>query len=205
MNQIIRRLRSPARAGVFATLALALVGPLSAQTTPTIVRQASSLSLDEALHMAEGGSEDVAIARAGVLRARGEQYRARSEFFPQLYGTASYTRTLRSEFQALADNAPPPDPDAIGPKPHPTNPALGAACRNYLNPGGTVEEQLAGLDSAVRCGGGSPLEAFRDLPFGQANQWRLGLSLSQNVFAGGRIAAQYRAARAGQRSWATGW
>lgn len=43
-------------------------------------------------------------------------------------------------------------------------------------------------------GGASP---FSDLPFGQADTWRLGLSLSQGVYQGGRVLAQRRLASAG--------
>lgn len=41
---------------------------------------------------------------------------------------------------------------------------------------------------------------FDDLPFGQKNQYSLGLSLSQNLFAGGRLVAQKRGADARYRS-----
>jgi outer membrane protein TolC len=41
---------------------------------------------------------------------------------------------------------------------------------------------------------------FSNLPFGRPNQWNLGLSLSQNLFTGGRVGAQNRIASAGKRS-----
>jgi outer membrane protein TolC len=44
-----------------------------------------------------------------------------------------------------------------------------------------------------------PFGSFADLPFGQPNQWSFGLSLSQNLFAGGRILAQNRIAAANRR------
>ena len=59
------------------------------------------LSLDEALDLAAGESEQVWIAEAGVDRAEGGRLVARSERFPQVSGTADYTRTLRSQFQDL--------------------------------------------------------------------------------------------------------
>ena len=43
-------------------------------------------------------------------------------------------------------------------------------------------------------------DLFVDLPFGRVNQLNGGLSLSQTVFAGGRVTAQARAANAGRRS-----
>jgi outer membrane protein TolC len=112
-----------------------------------------ALSLEDALTIAEGKSELIAIARAGVSRADGEQRRARSERYPQLTAAASYDRTLASEFDDLFQNI---DGD----------------------------------------GGGE--EGFEDLPFGQKNIWRLNLSFSQALYAGGRIVAQERAAAAGR-------
>jgi outer membrane protein TolC len=70
-----------------------------------------ALSLDEALAIAEKESETVAIARAGIEVARGEQRQARSEFFPQLSASARYLRTLKTQFAGLADEGdggPPP-------------------------------------------------------------------------------------------------
>jgi outer membrane protein len=44
--------------------------------------------------------------------------------------------------------------------------------------------------------GGGDSSSLSDLPFGQANQYRLGLVLNQNLWTGGRIKAQTRAAQA---------
>jgi outer membrane protein TolC len=60
------------------------------------------LSLEEALRIAAGESETVWVAEAGVLRAVGNTRIARSGFFPQLNGSASYTRTLRSQFENIS-------------------------------------------------------------------------------------------------------
>jgi outer membrane protein TolC len=62
---------------------------------------ASSLPLDEALAVAEAKSEQVAIARAGVTRSEGDVMRSRAERFPQLALSASYDRSLASEFDKL--------------------------------------------------------------------------------------------------------
>ena len=60
---------------------------------------------------------------------------------------------------------------------------------------------MAGLEDASRCGlGGNPFSSFGSLGFGAKNQYNLGLSFSQNLFAGGRIAAQNAVADAGRRS-----
>ena len=82
--------------------AVAAVAQPVAQDPPG---QATSLSLEDALTMAEAKSEQVAIARAGVTRAVEEKKRARSERFPQLGLQASYDRTLASEFSGLFEDA----------------------------------------------------------------------------------------------------
>jgi outer membrane protein len=66
--------------------------------------QATPLTLEDALTIAEAKSEQVAIARAGVTRADEEKKRARSERFPQLGVQASYDRTLASEFDNLFED-----------------------------------------------------------------------------------------------------
>jgi outer membrane protein TolC len=92
-------------AGIAALLAGA-VG-LAAQETPAPQTQPAGrprtliLSLDDALRLAAGESETVWVAQAGVLRAVGNTRIVRSGLFPQITGSASYTRTLRSQFQGL--------------------------------------------------------------------------------------------------------
>ena len=136
---------------LFLLLALAGVSPstLEAQVPPR------TLTLDEALELAEQTSERVAVAEAGVARADAVRALVRSELFPQLFGGASYDRTLRSEFEGLFD----------------TDSGPGGG-------GGTGGD-----------GGGDDLD-FSNLPFGQANVYRVGLSFSQLLFAGGRVRAQ---------------
>lgn len=77
-----------------ALLLLLSATPLAAQQRGTVRR----LSLDAAVALAEPASETVGIAEAGVQRAHGAQLQARSIFFPQLSANASYTRTLKSQF-----------------------------------------------------------------------------------------------------------
>ena len=177
---------------------LAVATPVSAQRTQRGQRAGTdtvrTLSLTEALRSAEGQSEDVRIAQAGVLRARGEQYRARSQYLPQINATARYTRTLRTVFQ---DAAGPPPPQKTFTPPEPIEPD---GCAGYLAPSGaTPDERVAGLEQAIRCNAGfDPFAAFSNLPFGRPNQWDIGLTVSQNLFAGGRIMAQNTAANAGR-------
>jgi outer membrane protein TolC len=65
---------------------------------------AGPLSLEQVLELAEGRSEAVAAARAGVTRTEGERLRARSDLFPQLSVSASYDRALASEFEGVFDD-----------------------------------------------------------------------------------------------------
>lgn len=60
--------------------------------------------------------------------------------------------------------------------------------------GGPPDDGNGGEDPGDGNGG------FEDLPFGRANQYTLGLSLSQIVFDAGQTAARIRAAEAGRRS-----
>ncbi len=181
------------------SLAAALLTPavLPAQATPTLptVRTTGtrrSLSLDEAVRIAESQSEAIRIARAGVQRAEGQQYQARSQRLPQLLGSASYTRTLASQFSVAAG----PAVDTTKPAPPP------APCDQYLRDAtATTADRLAGLEDASRCAlGGNPFSSFGSLGFGAKNQYNLGLAFSQSLFAGGRIAAQNAVANAGRRS-----
>ena len=169
---------------------------LSAQVVQpaTSGAQTVELSLDDAIRLGETRSEGIQIARAGLQRSTGQQYQARSQFLPQIYGSGGYTRTLRSQFQGAFGSSPAPDT---------TKPAVPAGpCDQYLHDAtATTAERLAGLEQAARCATGSnPFSSLSSLPFGQEHQYNLGLSFSQNLFAGGRIAAQNAIANAGHRS-----
>jgi outer membrane protein TolC len=129
-----------------------------APAPPQGAQGARVLTLDDALALADVRNETVLIAEAGVRRARGVEAQVHSQRLPQLIGTASYDRTLKSEFEGIFDA------DSIG----------------------------GGED------GGD--NAFADLPFGQPNAYRLGLSFSQLIYAGGRERALERQARLGRES-----
>ena len=164
-----------------------------AAAVQTLATTPRAISLDEAVRLAEAQSEEIRIARAGVQRAQGQQYQARSQRLPQLNGSASYTRTLASQFESLGGAIP---VDTTKPTPPP------APCDQYLrDASATTAERLAGLEDASRCSlGGNPFSSFGSLGFGAKNQYNLGLSFSQNIFAGGRISAQNAVANAGRRS-----
>ncbi|HEX2224267.1 MAG TPA: TolC family protein [Thermoanaerobaculia bacterium] len=137
--------------------ATAPVPAAPAGTTPrTLI-----LSLDDALRIAVGESENILVAEAGVMRAMGSESIARSQLFPQVSATASYTRTLRSQFSGIDFGGSPAAPG---------------------EPGAPDDGGLS------------------DLPFGQENQYSLGLSVSQLLFDGGQTRARIRAAEAQVRS-----
>lgn len=80
---------------------MAAWGPVAAQEA-----RAQRLTFEQALRLAESTSEELAIAGAGLMRASGEQKRARSEYLPRVDLTASYVRTLASEFEGLTFDGP---------------------------------------------------------------------------------------------------
>jgi outer membrane protein TolC len=189
------RSSSISRVIVLAAAAFLLSSTLNAQTTPAAQTSASvtTLSLDDALRMAESQSEAVRIARAGLQRAEGQRMQARSQYFPQVFGSAGYTRTLKSQYSSLSSGAA---VDTTKP------PAPAPPCEDYLlGSDASIADRVAALETASRCASGlNPFAAFSSLPFGQANQYQVGLSLSQNVFTGGRVSAQNEAAAAGRRA-----
>ncbi|HEV7394160.1 MAG TPA: TolC family protein [Burkholderiales bacterium] len=195
LNQLLSRV-SVTRFGTFvllANLVFAAAAPAqSAQSQAAIAPRA--LSLDEAVRTAESQSEAIRIARAGVQRAEGQQYQARSQRLPQLAASASYVRTLASQFSSVGGSAPAVDTT----KP----PAPAGPCDQYLRDAtATIDERLAGLEDANRCAlGGNPFSSFGSLGFGAKNQYNLGLSFSQNLFTGGRVSAQNAVANAGRRT-----
>lgn len=157
-------------------LLLALL-PLPAAAQDPAGQAARPLSLADALALAEKTSEQMAIARAGIERAGGEQIRARSERYPQLSAMASYDRALASEFSGLFTDA-----------------GTGEPCAPFVaNPGAPVDDRLAELERAVDCGAtGAPADGlgnFDELPFGRKNTYRLNLAFSQLLYSGGRLEA----------------
>ena len=156
--------------------------PVRADTPP------SGLSLGDALKRAESVSEAVGIARQEVRRTEGERMQARSGYFPQISGAASYTKTLRSQFSSLQSSDSASTDTSSAP----------ASCATFTpEPGNPAAERLDSLESAVKClSTVNPFAAFSNLPFGRENAYSLGLSASQTLFDGGRTAGQSRAASA---------
>jgi outer membrane protein TolC len=173
--------------------------PAPARATPAAAGTPRTLSLDEALRIAEGASETVQIARAGVDRARGQQLQARSQYFPQLNGSLQYTRTLKSQFEVLQSSSPDPGPN-VPPAPPSDTATYFQPCTRYLAaPGASEAQRLAGLETFSRCSSGGGID-FSRVGFGSKNQYQLGVTGSLNLFAGGRISAQNAAARSGRRA-----
>jgi outer membrane protein len=173
-------------------LLLTSAGRLAAQAAPaasdTVGRR---LSLGQALELAEQRSEAVGLARSDVSRNQGLRRQARSGYFPQLSGTASYQRTLRSQFSTFASDTTTTDTTASP-----------ARCSQFTpDPTLPIEQRLDSLESAVSCASRfNPFAAFGALPFGRENTYRFGLSASQTLFSGGRVGGQVASAEAGVRS-----
>ncbi len=184
--------RRGVRAGVALVSFLLAAAPVGAQVVPA---RARALSLEEALRLAEESSEQVAIARAGVTRSRGEQKRTRSDYFPQVFASAGYTRTLESEFSGLGTDIEVGGPDTMR-----TGPS--APCGTFTpNPALPLDQRVDSLEAAVACDStANPFASFGDLPFGREHQYNLSLSVSHTVFSGGRRGQQNRIANAGWRS-----
>jgi outer membrane protein len=166
-------------------LALGASGRAAAQS-PVAPRP---LSLEEALGLARPASEVVGLARSAVNRARGEQLRARSELFPQLTGSASYSRLIKSQFSGLAsaDTNGTSDP---------------TSCDRFLaDPSQPIAARIDSLEKSLECVTAvDPFGNLGSLPFGRANTYNLGLSLSQTLFSGGRVRGQMQAASAARES-----
>ena len=163
---------------------LGLAGIARAQVDST---RRTPLSLTEAVALAEDASEALGIARAAVERARGIQVQARSGYFPQLTGSATYTRTIRSQFSALQSDDAADSSDT-------------ATCRAFQpDPSLPIGERVDSLESALEClSNANPFAAFRNLPFGREHQYNVGLSLSQTIFDR-RLRGQGRSAAATRR------
>jgi len=151
--------------------------------TPSPVR---SVSLEDAIKLADRTSESVEIARAAVTRANGQQYMARSLFRPQLNASVAYGRALASQFEGLSGGGP-------------DTSTFRSLCSPDIPPTATTAQRQAALDQSKTCQSGGGGIDFSKVGFGAANSWTLGLQFSQNVFTGGRASGQRMAASAGRR------
>ncbi|HEV8363331.1 MAG TPA: TolC family protein [Gemmatimonadaceae bacterium] len=179
-------------------LSVAVAAPFAASA-----QQARSLTLEEALRLAETQSDAIRIARAGVTRARGQELQAFASFLPQLSGSVQYTRTLASQFEAFSSGGSPQPPPGTPPAPNDTT-TFFTPCSRYLAPAGSSDaERIRALELSARCaasGGGFGGIDFQKVGFGAKNQYQFGVQGSVDLFTGGRAQAQNRAANAGKRS-----
>jgi outer membrane protein TolC len=177
-------LQSASRLG--GVLLLLLSRSLLAQQPVLDAGPPRTLSLDEALELAIPASEGVGLARADLRRAEGEVKRARADLLPQLTGTASYTRTLKSQFQTAGAGT-----DSL---------ATSSCDRFTADPSLPIGERVDSLERAVQCLSSlDPFAALGDLPFGRKNQYNFGLSFSQTLFSSSILKGRPRAAVAGRR------
>jgi outer membrane protein TolC len=187
------------RIAAAALVVLAFAPPLRAQTPAA---RGASLSLEEALRLAEDASESVDVARAGVTRARGQVMQARSARLPQVNGSLSYSRTLASQFSGFGGGAAGGDSTGGGgmggpPPGCPTTPSTGPY---QPNPALPLAERVDSLEQALRCRqAANPFAGLSSAGFGSENTWNYGLSASYNAFNGGSVAARNRIADAARR------
>ena len=172
---------------------VALAGTAGAQS-------GRALSLEEALRLAESQSEAVRIARAGLRRADGQVMQARSQYLPQVSGSAGYTRTLATQFSVFQSDPPPVPPTAPPVPPHDTT-SYYTPCLRYLAPAGATDaERVRALEAYARCNSSGGSIDFSRAGFGAKNQYQFAANGSLTLYSGGRVQAQNRAAGAGRRS-----
>jgi outer membrane protein TolC len=125
---------------------------VAAWVRPAAAQAPLVLSFTDAVGAAERAAESVAVARAEVDRAEALVSGAMGAYLPDIAGTASYQRTLASQF----DN--------------------------------------------IDFGGGMGTTAGDALPFGQPNNWNLGVRITQPLFDGLRTQNLTEQARAALRA-----
>jgi outer membrane protein TolC len=172
----------PRYQALMVSAAVAMAAPLAAQDSVP----ARPLSLEEAIRLALPASENVGIARAELGRAEGEVHRARADLLPQLTGTASYTRTVKSQYSFSGG---------------PTDTTLTTSCARFAaNPSLPIDQRVDSLELTVQCLSAlNPFSALSNLPFGRKNQYNFGLQFSQTLLSGALVRGRPRAAVAGRR------
>ncbi|HXG45493.1 MAG TPA: TolC family protein [Gemmatimonadales bacterium] len=177
------------RRGLALAAGLFVLPSLASAQQPVLgaERQPRPLSLEQAIELALPASEAVGIARADVLRARGEVRRARADLLPQLTGTASYTRTIESQFNTGRSGA--------------ADTGLVRSCDRFTaHPTLPIAERVDSLEASLACLSRlDPFAAIGNLPFGRKNQYSFGLQFSQTLLSGAMIKGRPRAAVAGRR------
>lgn len=171
----MRRMRASWWGGAALVAATAPWAPAAGQAPDTVV-----VSLGSAVGSALDISEEVRLAEARVEQSSARVGSARSALLPSVNTQLAYTRTLRSVFQGAGFTID----DSLKFEPDPTLP---------------LDERVAYLedrtpDAAFEALGG----LFGNLPFGRENTWVAQATLSQPLFAGGRLTSAVAAARAAE-------
>lgn len=99
---------------------------------------AKPVSFVDALKAAEPASEAIAASRAEAERARALVDAARSGYYPQVNGTAVYTRTIKSQFDGISFGTP--DPTMPGTMMSKNELPFGQ--RNNWRVGGTAQQMI---------------------------------------------------------------
>ncbi|MEP7383831.1 MAG: TolC family protein [Gemmatimonadota bacterium] len=182
------------------TLMLGVCVAMAGSARGVAAQDAHAISLEDALRMSQAQSEALRIAQAGVMRSRGQQMQARSQYLPQLNGSAGYTRTLATQFSAFSSGPAPQAPSTTPPVPPTDTATYFQPCTRYLAPNGATEsDRLQGLELYSRCASSGGGLDFSRVGFGAKNQYQLGASGSLTLWSGGRVQAQNRVATAGRR------
>ena len=129
-------------AGLILTMCAGAAAPLRAQqgasSPPPAGAAVTAISLDDALRLGSRVSHTVKTAEAGVLRARGGQYQARSQYLPQVNGSLAYQRLLQSQFAAIAGSAPADTTSKSG--------SGGSSERRHIQQSPVAREDLCGAE-----------------------------------------------------------
>lgn len=158
----------------------AAVAPAAAQTV--------RLTIADAVRMATDRSEAIEAARAAGDRAAATSTLATTQRRLQVNFTGAYSRTLASEFSSAFEF---------------TGPVCAPFTVDATRPLG---DRVSEIERAASCGslGSGGGWDFSNLPFGQKNIYQLGFTFAQPIHTGGRIEAQERLARTGERLAALG-
>lgn len=109
-----------ATAAAFLAILLLAASPIvataqgGAATPSATAGTAAALSLADALRRAELKSEGVAIAAAGVTRAKGLQQQANSARLPQANGSIAYQRAIQNQFASISERFSDPNDSTAG-------------------------------------------------------------------------------------------
>ncbi|MEX1183706.1 MAG: TolC family protein [Gemmatimonadota bacterium] len=154
---------------VAAAVLVSAVPAAGQERTVAAAGDSVELSLTAALESALEQSEEVRTAEQQVRMSSAQVQTARSNLLPQINTQLGYTKTLRSVFQGAVFEVPDSlkfEPDSLA----------------------SLEERIGYLERNVDNAAFGVLgNLFGNLPFGRENAWVAAASLSQPVFAGGRL------------------